>query len=82
MLEPREVTMSVAPRTSAERAVMCETMTIAGLAYSQATTVVVVTYDLSPRDRVLRLADGRRQATSGSGSAGPADGADETTGAP
>ena len=44
-----------------------------------------VTHDLlpaDPADRVFRFADGRRQATSGSGSARSADRVDETTGAP
>jgi hypothetical protein len=61
---------------------MGETMTIAGLAHSQAATVVVVTHDLSPADRVLRLEGDRLQATSGPALGTPPDGASETTGAP
>jgi hypothetical protein len=58
------------------------TMTIAGLAHSQATTVVVVTHDLCPADRVLRLEVDRLQATSGPALGTLSDHPSETTGAP
>jgi hypothetical protein len=79
MLQAGETTKQAGSGDSAETAVRGATMTAAGLAHSQGTTVVVVTRDLSPADRAPRPGYGRLQATRGPSPEASSGGAAETT---